>query len=154
MWGIGIPLITGIITLHLWAESTVFRINFLSSWPTIVLSLLVLIVGVVIGGLHELHKHSHTNTYCTDYFYRAALPLPQWGPALDFHRNFAGYLPAGFTPQPYRMGQRPNPSDPIQQESSSRDQQNMSKDEVDPEATLPASTPMLGLTLCSTETTL
>lgn len=88
------------------------------------------------------------------YFYRAALPLPQWGPALDFHRNFAGYLPAGFTPQPYRMGQRPNPSDPIQQESSSRDQQNMSKDEVDPEATLPASTPMLGLTLCSTETTL
>lgn len=84
------------------------------------------------------------------------MPHPKWGPALDAHRKYAGYLPSDFTPQPYRIthgnqhpgaGLQPTQPDTVEARSTS-------KDTTDPGATLPASTPLLGLTLCSTETAL
>ena len=84
------------------------------------------------------------------------MPLPKWGPSLDAHRKSAGYLPPDFTPQPYRLNQGHQPPGAGQQltQPNPGAEGNSSKDSEGATATLPASTPLLGLNLCSTETTL
>ncbi|PIK44372.1 putative sodium- and chloride-dependent glycine transporter 1 isoform X2 [Apostichopus japonicus] len=145
MWGFVTPCLMAAYLL----EEFIYNWTHLTK-PTLIfmgVCLLVLIIGAILGGLHEVWKHKDVNTYFTDYFFRASLPLPNWGPALEDHRSYAGYLPTGFTPQPYRIGQRPylpNVEDP---------QPPVGKPEMDT-ATLPAATPLLGLNLVSTETTL
>ncbi|PIK57429.1 hypothetical protein BSL78_05643 [Apostichopus japonicus] len=155
MWGFVTPCLMVAYLLedfiYNWSDLTKPTLIFMS------VCLLVLTIGVILGGLHEVWKHKDVNTYFTDYIYRASLPLPNWGPALEDHRSYAGYLPTGLTPQPYRIGQRPylpnveDPQPPVGNPTSGSSAQR----EMDPDtASTLAATLLLSLSLDSTETTL
>ncbi|KAJ8027972.1 Sodium- and chloride-dependent glycine transporter 1 [Holothuria leucospilota] len=152
LWGLIVPLLLAVAILY----RIIVSYEFLTMrvWIVFGLSLLVLGVGFILGALHEAYQHIHINTYFTDYFYRASLPHPRWGPALDAHRKYAGYLPSDFTPQPYRLTHGDHHPEAGLQPTQPVEAGSTAKDTADPGATLPASTPLLGLTLCSTETTL